>query len=194
MTAAGGTLVEAPFERVADVRRHVVEIGDPLAAEWHAAPVVGDPEEDPAAAAPAGDGDAGRPGVDAVLHQLRDRLLRIGLRARDDLDRRPLVADLEAAARLRAPRPAAGSLRGLGFFEHTVTGPRARAPPVAAPGNAAHLSAVRPRASTLKDVKYLHAATALEVFWRARRAPAGIPRRTACKETKKETRDRPRGD
>src|SRR3989442_10673508 len=151
MTAAGGTLVEAPFERVADVRRHVVEIGDPLAAEWHAAPVVGDPEEDPAAAAPAGDGDAGRPGVDAVLHQLRDRLLRIGLRARDDLDRRPLVADLQAAARLRAPRRAAGSSRGLRSFDHGVTVPPARTPPVAASGNSAHVSAARPRASTPTD-------------------------------------------
>ena len=53
----------------------------------------------PAVLAPARDRDGARLGVDAVLHQLGNRLQRAALRQRDDGDGIPVIADLQPAAR-----------------------------------------------------------------------------------------------
>ncbi len=93
--------LEAPLDRIADVRGHVLEVRESLVIARHPIPVILDGEVVGAVFLAARDGDGFRVRIDRVLDEFCDRLQGIALRERDDPDCVPIVADPQLPAVLR---------------------------------------------------------------------------------------------
>ena len=85
--------LQPPFDRIADVRRHILEVGQPVVIARHAIPVILDGEVVRAVLLAAHDRDGFGVRIDAVLDEFGDGLQRIALRERDNPDRVPVIAD-----------------------------------------------------------------------------------------------------
>jgi hypothetical protein len=96
--------LQRALDRIADMRRDVLEVGLALGIPAHAFAVVPHAQVMAALLLAARDDDRLRLRIDAVLDELRHRLQRIALRQRDDRDRVPVVADAKTTARDRFRR------------------------------------------------------------------------------------------
>src|SRR5690242_16510160 len=107
MNSTAVLLSQVPFHRIADVRGDAGEVGETVGVAGHSLAVIDDFEEQLAVHSPTDNGDVARAGVERIFSQLADCLEGMCLRAGDDLDRVPLVAD---------PQPAAGRRSRPGSF------------------------------------------------------------------------------
>ena len=111
--------VEMPLHRVAQVGGDSQEVGVAILIGGDTPAIVHNLEIDVALVATAEDADMRGTGIDRVFSQFADRLERVCLRMRDDVDRVPLVADPQrAGGRLRAGPGRAGH----GWARHDRTG------------------------------------------------------------------------
>ena len=125
--------VEMPLHRVAQMGGDSEEVGVAILIWGDAAAIVDDLQINVALVPPAEDVDMRGASIDRVFGQFADRLERVGLRMRDDVDRVPLVADLErAGGRLRLGRGRAGHGRArhkrMGRLAFESAHPRPRQP------------------------------------------------------------------
>src|SRR5213079_2188132 len=108
--------LQSPLDRIADMRRNVLEVRPALLIAGNAIAVILNRYIVLAVLPAARHRNCLRVRVDAVLDELGDRLQWVPLRERDDTDRVPVIADPELAAigglvlpggpRLRSPRGA----------------------------------------------------------------------------------------
>src|SRR5262245_33494133 len=99
MNPAAILLGQMPLHRIADVCGDAGKIGEPLGVAGNSLAVLDDFQKDVAMRAPAYDGDFVCARVESIFSQLADRLERMRLRAGDNLDGVPLVANAQPAAR-----------------------------------------------------------------------------------------------
>ncbi len=89
--------LKIPLERIADMRGHVLKIGQALVGGFQPIPIVANFQRRFAAGFPPDYFNVFRARVDAVLHELANGLEHMGLRAGDDGYGVPLVADAQLA-------------------------------------------------------------------------------------------------
>jgi len=89
--------LQASFDGIADVGRHILEIRHAILVGRDAVAVVGNADERLLLFAAANNRDVPGVGVNAVLDELRDGLQRIGLGQCDDGNRVPVVANASSA-------------------------------------------------------------------------------------------------
>ena len=104
LDALGSLLLQPLLEGIADVGRHVAEVGQALLVQRNALAVVDYLEVQIAPLPSANDGDVAGPRVNAVFHELGDRFEGIVLGQSDDGDGVPVISDAEFPAVRLFPR------------------------------------------------------------------------------------------